>query len=433
MNTRAIAAEVLARVVGGGDSLPAALEAVPAALGEHDRAFVQALCYGVLRWYWRLDRVLAALTRKPVKDLRLRMLALLGLYQLKYLRVKPHAAVAETVAAAGAKPWAKAFLNGVLRAYQREQARLDAAAEADEVGEFAHPPWLIAMLRRDWPSDYRALLRANNEPPPLTLRVNRLRTSRAAYLAELAAAGFDGWPVGVGDTAVCLSTPVPVDRLPGFAEGRVSVQDAAAQLAAPLLELAAGQRVLEVGAAPGGKTLHILESCPDLAALMAIDIAPERAAKIHANLARAGLASAATVTVADATRPETWWDGRPFDRILLDAPCSATGVIRRHPDIKVLRKPADIAELARLQRRLLEAVWPTLAVGGLLLYVTCSVLRQENHAQIAAFLADHPEARERVIEADFGMPVDHGRQVLTGEGTMDGFYYARLEKLSACA
>lgn len=431
LNTRSIAAEVLVQVIGEGKILSLALESSLSRIPkENDRAFVQALCYGVLRWYWRLDRVLAALTRKPIKDLEVRLLALLGLYQLSYMRVKPHAAVAETVSAVGAKSWAKPLLNGILRSYQREQARLDAEIDAQEAAAVAHPEWLVGKLKKNWPAHYTDLLNRNNEAPPLALRVNRLRESRAAYLARLAEAGIQAHPAEVCESAVIVESPVPVEKLPGFAEGRVSVQDTAAQLAAPLLDVAAGQRVLDVCAAPGGKTVHILESGAELQELVAVDIAPERTAKIRENLAREGLA--ATVVAADATRPETWWDGRLFDRILVDAPCSATGVIRRHPDIKVLRKPEDIAELADLQRRILAAVWPMLAPGGRLLYATCSVLRQENETQIGEFLSSHPDARELAIEAEWGIKVSHGRQILTGELGMDGFYYALLEKPRSC-
>jgi 16S rRNA (cytosine967-C5)-methyltransferase len=432
LNTRAIAAEILVQVVGEGKILNLALDSVlPNLPRDKDRAFVQALCYGVLRWYFRLDRILAALTRKPIKDLDVRMLALLGLYQLRSMRVKPHAAVAETVAAAGARSWAKPLLNGVLRSYQREQARLEAEADANEGTATAHPDWLVGMLKKDWPDDYAELLRRNNDAPPLVLRVNRRRQSRDAYLAVLAEAGISAGSWGIAADAVIVETPVPVERLPGFAEGRVSVQDTAAQLAAPLLDLQPGQRVLDVCAAPGGKTLHILESCLGLQELVAVDIAPERTARIRDNLERAGLA--ATLITADATRPDTWWDGRPFDRILLDAPCSATGVIRRHPDIKVLRQPSDIHELVELQRGILEAAWTLLGAGGQLLYATCSVLRRENERRIGEFLAAHPEARELSIEAGWGRAVSHGRQILAGDSGMDGFFYARLEKLPTCA
>lgn len=426
-NSRALAADVLVQVVGQQKTLTQALESVlPKIPRENDRAFVQALCYGVMRRYWRLDYLLGLLTRKPIKDLDLRMLALLGLYQLKYMRVKPHAAVAETVSAARRKAWAKPLLNGILRTYLREQPELEARIEENETAAEAHPEWLASEIRRDWPDRHAEILRQNNLAPPLVLRVNRLAISPVAYLEQLAQAGIPAHASPVSDSAVILENPMPVENLPGFAKGWISVQDGAAQLAAPLLALKPGLRVLDVCAAPGGKLMHILETCPALKDVVAIDIAPERVARIHENLARAGLN--AKVLAADAADPKSWWDGQAFDRILLDAPCSATGVIRRHPDIKVLRKPGDLAALLALQRRILDAAWPMLTPGGLLLYATCSILRQENEASIAEFLGNHPDAREIPIEATWGIAVSHGRQILTGDQGMDGFYYALIAK-----
>lgn len=426
-NSRAVAADVLVQVVGERKTLNHVLEsALPKIPRENDRAFVQALCYGVMRWYWRLDYLLGQLTRKRVKELDIRMLAMLGLYQLKYTRVKPYAAVTETVSAAGRKAWAKPLLNGILRTYLREQATLEARSEVKEAIAEAHPEWLASALQRDWPDRYSETLRQNNLAPPMVLRVNRQAITRAAYLDQLARAGISAYASPIGDTAVVLESPMPVENLPGFAKGWVSVQDAAAQLAAPLLELEPGLRVLDVCAAPGGKLMHILEVCPDLKDAVAVDVSAERVARIHDNLARAGLS--AEVLTADATDPNVWWDGRLFDRILLDAPCSATGVIRRHPDIKVLRTPDDLVELQDLQRRILDAVWPLLAPGGILLYVTCSALRQENEVRIAEFLKTRSDALDVPIEATWGEAVSHGRQILTGDQGMDGFYYARIAK-----
>jgi len=426
-NSRAFAADVLVQVVGEQKTLTFALESIlPKIPRENDRAFVQALCYGVMRWYWRLDYLLGLLTRKPIKDLDLRMLALLGLYQLKYTRVKPHAAVAETVSAARRKAWAKPLLNGILRTYLREQPTLETRLEEKAAVAEAHPEWLVSELQRDWPDRYAEILRQNNLAPPLVLRVNRLAISREDYLEQLAQGGIPASASPVGESGVVLESPMPVEGLPGFAKGWISVQDGAAQLAAPLLELKPGLRVLDVCAAPGGKLMHILEACPDLKDVVAIDISPERVARIHDNLARAGLN--AKVLAADAANPEAWWDGQAFDRILLDAPCSATGVIRRHPDIKVLRKPGDLAGLLESQRRILDAAWSMLAPGGLLLYATCSILRQENEVRIAEFLKTHSDAVDAPIEAAWGEAVSHGRQILTGDRGMDGFYYARIAK-----
>lgn len=432
MNTRALAAEILVEVVRDRTSLSAALEAnLPAIPAASDRAFVQALAYGVLRWYWRLDKVLTRLTRKPVKDERVRMLALLGLFQLRYTRVKPHAAVGETVAAAGPSTWAKPLLNGVLRTYQREQDAIEAHIEAYEASAFAHPAWLAERFKMDWPDAYRMLLSENNAPPPLTLRINRLQMSRAECLALMAEQGIAATPSKFSESAVTLDQPIPVEQIPGFGTGAVSVQDAAAQLSAGLLSLAPGQRVLDLCAAPGGKTAHILETCPALGELVAVDQSAERMTRVRDNLDRIGLT--ATLVTADALALSAWWDGWPFDRILLDAPCSATGVIRRHPDIKVLRQSADLQALAKTQQQMLDRAWTLLAPGGQLVYATCSVIRAENEGNIARFLAEHHDARELPIAANWGVPAAHGRQILTGAGGMDGFYYASLEKREAGA
>ncbi len=432
MNTRSLAADILVQTLQDGKSLTAAMEPALTNLPESsDRAFVQALCYGVMRWYWRLDRLLSLLTRKPIKDERVRVLALLGLYQLQFMRVKPHAAVGETVAAAGTRTWAKPLLNGVLRTYQRERESLDKQVIEHGPSAHAHPVWLYERLEKDWSADALALMHQNNEPPPLTLRVNRLKHSREAYLARLEAQKIAATASVACDSAITLENPLPVEAIPGFSTGDVSVQDAAAQLAAGLLNLEQGQRVLDLCAAPGGKTAHILERCPDISELVAVDISGERLIRVQENLDRIGLA--ATLLAADAIQPSEWWDQRPYDRILVDAPCSATGAIRRHPDIKVLRKPSDIQELSQTQQLILKSAWSMLAEGGQLLYATCSVLRAENEETIARFLRDHGDAREIPLDTDWGIAVSHGRQILTGMANMDGFYYARLEKIGADA
>jgi 16S rRNA (cytosine967-C5)-methyltransferase len=424
-----LAADVLSRVVGEGKSLTDALdEILPKIPRDIDRALVRALCFGVARWYHRLDFILGRLVAKPIRDTEVRLLALLGLYQLEYTRVKPHAAVSETVSALGGKIWAKPLLNAVLRRFQRERDGLLVLADADECAAFSHPAWLIGKTRKSWPEQCEAILHQANRQPPLTLRVNRRIASRTDYLLALGQAGIMAHPCRFAESAVTLQSPLAVQNLPGFAQGGVSVQDEAAQLAAGLLCLNKGQRVLDVCAAPGGKTLHILESRADMGEVVALDIAAGRLRRIDANLARAGVA--ATVVCGDALEPGGWWDGRPFDRILLDAPCSATGVIRRHPDIKLLRRPEDIPRLVDLQRRILYRVWPLLTVGGLMVYATCSVLKEENEHQIAGFLRDHADAAERPIEAEWGSPRQPGRQILSGEDGMDGFYYACLAKLN---
>lgn len=430
MDTRAAAAKALAEVFVAGRSLSTVLPPALAALPARERGLAQELCYGALRFGPRLEFLLARLLRKPLrdKDADIHALLLCGLYQLLYTRVPPYAAVAGTVAAARRlnKPWAVALVNAVLRSFQKDGAALLAQADADEVAACAHPAWLIDALRRGRPDDWRAIVAANNERAPMGLRVNLRRGSRDAYLAALAAAGIEAAPCAHNDSGVVLARPREVDELPGFAAGHVSVQDGAAQLAAALLDAQPGERVLDACAAPGGKTAHLLEREPSLGALVAVDHDAARMTRVRDNLTRLGLD--AHLIVADAAAPATWWDGVPFDRILLDAPCAGIGVIRRHPDIKYLRRPADIAALAATQARLLAALWPLLRAGGKLVYATCSVLPEENEAQIRQFLAAQADAEEQPIAAAWGRPLAHGRWILPGEEGMDGFYYACLRK-----
>lgn len=424
MNLRKVAAQVLCAVLKDGQSLTAALDFALEKLDDSkDRAFVQALCYGVLRDYHRLDSLLDLLLAKPLrnKDTDIKALMLIGLYQLRTMRVKTHAAVSETVAAVGKKSWAKAVINGVLRQYLREQQVLDGKADSHD----SHPEWLRARIRQDWEQQADEIIRQNNLPPPMVLRVNLAKTARENYCSLLNEQGIESEIVTSCQTALRLKQPVSVDLLPHFNDGWVSVQDSAAQLAASLLKLEARQRVLDICAAPGGKTAAMLEIQPDLK-MTAIDIDAGRLERVSNNLQRLGLP--ATVIVGDAARPSDWWDEQPFERILLDAPCSALGVIRRHPDIKVLRREEDIAALAKLQSDILEASWPLLAKGGILLYATCSILRQENELQIARFLKNHADAFEIPVEADWGLARPVGRQILTGDDGMDGFYYARIGK-----
>jgi len=434
VNTRLVAARVLSRVLQDGQSLTAALDnAFLSIESSKDRAFIQALCYGVCRQYHRLDFILSQLLDKPLKDTDVKALALVGLYQLKFMRVKPHAAVSETVLAARKKPWAKSLINAVLRTYLREQEGLEHKADKCQVAALSHPDWLIKQIEQDWPEQALNIFLENNQQPPMVLRVNLAKTSREDYLQLLTGQDIAAEAVSFCRSAIRLDKPVPVDMLPGFSDGLVSVQDTAAQLAAGLLDVRPGHRVLDVCAAPGGKTAHILESQPQLKELVAVDIDESRMQRISENLQRLNLR--ATLVVGDAANPASWWDGKPFDRILLDAPCSALGVIRRHPDIKLLRRAEDIGQLQALQKNILQAVWPLLAPGGLMLYATCSILKQENEQQVQAFLAEHSDAVElplfpgsSVGTTDWGLNGACGRQILTGESAMDGFYYACISK-----
>jgi 16S rRNA (cytosine967-C5)-methyltransferase len=348
--------------------------------------------------------------------------------------VKDYAAVSETVAAAEhlKKPWAKNLINACLRSYLRDKDMALETVDRDPVSRYSHPAWLLAALKKTWPDHWRAIVDADNKNPPMSLRVNLRKTSRELYLDELTRHGITAEPAKLTDCGLTLGQPLPVAMLPGFAEGLVSVQDIAAQWAAILLDVQPGARVLDACAAPGGKTGHLLERYGDIDELVAVDKDPNRTALIDANLQRLGLT--ATLVTGDATVPQQWWDGSRFDRILVDAPCSATGVIRRHPDIKVHRTAADISAQAQRQAVILDRSWPLLETGGKLLYATCSVMAEENERQIESFLARHPEAiavplaASAAAQPQFGIPRPVGRQILPGDGGMDGFYYALLQK-----
>jgi 16S rRNA (cytosine967-C5)-methyltransferase len=430
MNARGRAARLLVQVVNDGHSLTNALARQPPGLDLQQQRMVQELAYGTLRWYYRLVAVLDRLLKKPLKrrDSDVRCLLLVGLYQLSHTRVPSHVAVHETVEASRelGKDWAAGLVNAVLRNYQRQTAALSAAVDASDVARYAHPEWLIRQLQTDWPDNWEAILHAGNQRPPFSLRVNQRNSGRDAYLEQLRKQDINARLLSHTTQGVLLESPLPVTSLPGFAEGMVSVQDAAAQQAAELLDLRSGQHVLDACAAPGGKTAHILETEPTLASLTVVDIDAHRTGLIEDNLARLGLA--ADLRVGDVATPDSWWDGRPFDRILLDVPCSATGVIRRHPDIKLLRRQADISALLARQAGLLEAVWPLLSAGGMLLYSTCSVLAVENEQQVDRFLSGCPEAADVTPEVPWGRATGHGRQVFPGEDDMDGFFYACLHK-----
>jgi 16S rRNA (cytosine967-C5)-methyltransferase len=437
---RAAAARVVHSVIGEGRNLDDALAAGRAGLPPRAHAELQAWCYGALRWWPRIACQLAALSARPLEDMDPLARALLGvaLFQIQHSPIPPHAVVDESVAATRLLGCTRAsgFVNALLRRYIRERVGIDARALATPAGRFAHPDWLIECIRNDWPDDYARMLDANNEHPPLWLRVNERKIEVDDYLRALNDAGLDAQRAARIPTALRLEKAVGVDAIPGFAEGKVSVQDAGAQLAAPMLDARSGQRVLDACAAPGGKTCHIAERTADLATLLAIDRDAERVELIRGNLDRLGLSAA--LAVGDATKPAQWWDGRPFDRILLDVPCSATGVVRRHPDIKILRRPEDIPAFARLQTQLLSALWPLLVPGGRFVYASCSILSAENSRVIADFLAAQPQARvvlpdpalAGIGRARAGEP---GLYLLVGEAGTDGFYYACLEKTTTAA
>jgi 16S rRNA (cytosine967-C5)-methyltransferase len=408
-----------ARAIGaviGGRNLDAALAALK--LSATARPAVMDLAYGALRSHGRGDFFLARLVERPLADAVVRGLLLAALQRLEARPQDAHTTVDQAVTAAAelARGKYKSLVNGVLRNFLRRRDELVFAAAGDDVAHWQHPRWWLDRLQATYPANWQAIAAAGNQHPPMTLRVNARRTTTADFLAELARTDIAGRILD--QSAIRLDKPVPVDRLPGFAEGRVSVQDYGAQQAARLVDARPGMRVLDACAAPGGKTAHLLE-CTDLE-LTALDADAARAARIDDNLRRLGLA--AEVKVADCRDLAAWWDGRPFERILADVPCSASGVVRRHPDIKWLRRPGDIGGFAAAQVEILDALWRTLAPGGTMLYATCSLFAEENADQVAAFVARHPDALRLPTHNE-----KHEWQ-LTPDADQDGFFYARLAK-----
>lgn len=431
---RVCAARALAEVLQAEKSLATSVPRYSEGLGAKDQALLQELCFGVCRHQQQLALIAQQFLQKPFKskDCDIEALLYLGIYQLLYTRIPDHAAISATVEAAAKlkKVWAKGMLNGVLRNVQRGVAGFNAQPWADcDAYRYSHPQWFMDAVRAAWPEDWQQILEANNQHPPMTLRINRRYTTREQYLAALASRGIAAQATAFSSEGIQLQQPCSVQLLPDFAEGHVSVQDEAAQLSAHLLELAPGQRVLDACCAPGGKTCHILEREPQLREVVALDLDGKRMERVQENLKRLHLK--ATLTTADAAELATWWDQQPFTRILLDAPCSATGVIRRHPDIKLLRRAGDIAALAQLQLKLLCRLWQTLAPGGLLVYATCSVLPEENEQVVQRFVEQTEDAQHRVIDAAWGSERPFGRQLLPMSGAADGFYYALLYKSDA--
>ena len=428
-NIRALAAKSLERIAVDGWSLHDALSAEDTVLTARDQALLREIVYGVCRYYWQLDFFMAQLLSKPLKpnETLVKHLIYIGIYQLMFCRLPAYAAVAETVAASQMlqKAWATKFINAVLRQFQRQQEVLQAAVSQHPVAYYSHPEWLITSIQQAWPEEYQTILQANNQQAPLTLRVNRQQFTLAAYLEQLQQQGISATAHRDVPYGICLDQPLSVGELPQFWEGACSIQDGASQLVEALLDLQPQQRVLDACAAPGGKTTLLLEAQPGLH-VVAIEHNLKRLSKIQENLKRLKLS--ANIKHGDCLNPQAWWDQQLFDRILLDAPCSATGVIRRHPDIKLLRRKSDIALLAATQLAMLQALWPLLNVGGRLLYTTCSILPEENEAVIAAFLQEQTDAREVVISLPGAKSRTLGIQILPGEANMDGFYYALLER-----
>ncbi|MCP5163622.1 MAG: 16S rRNA (cytosine(967)-C(5))-methyltransferase RsmB [Pseudomonadales bacterium] len=427
LDARVAAARVIGEVIAGkslNQALPEHLQQV----SPRDRGLLQQLCYGTLRQQPKLHGVLQQLLARPLRDRDsdIQGLLLCGLYQLEGMRIPDHAAVAATVGATRAlhKPWAKGMVNAVLRRFLRERVAL--LANLDRAAAACHPAWLLEAIHCQWPEYADSIVAANNLQPPMTLRVNGRRGERQDYLRRLQAAGLGAVAGDLSPWSIRLAHPCDVAELPGFVEGEVSVQDEAAQLAAPLLQARPGDRVLDACAAPGGKSCHLLELCPDLGELVVADVDAARLGRVEENLLRLGLC--ATVLEADARRPPATLAPASFDRILVDAPCSATGVIRRHPDIKLLRRPGDIPALAAQQGQILQGLWPLLKPGGLLLYVTCSLLKEENDQVVSRFTGDSDDAAAMPLTVSWGEPAGCGRQLLPEAGGPDGLFFTLLQK-----
>lgn len=427
-NARSAAARAVASVMGGR-SLDDALTRADRGLTPGDKSLSRALSYGVLRDHGLLSDIVNQMLKAPMPG-EPEVLALIevGLFQLRSMRVSAHAAVSETVSACELieKPKFRGLINALLRRYQRESEALEATAMSRQTALFSCPPWLIEQVRRDWPDCWESILTAGNQQGPMTLRVNARKSSPTDYLHKLSLAGIKGALIPGVQDAILLESAVPVARLPAFDQGEVSVQDASAQLAVDLLELESGHRVLDACAAPGGKTCHMLERAD--VQVLAIDREAPRLPRLTESLRR--LSVKAETRACEAQRLADRWNGAKFDRILIDAPCSGTGVIRRHPDIKWLRRETDIAQLASEQSEILTSLWPLLATGGKLVYATCSIFSEEGDNVIQSFLRSEPGARLEKLDAEWGQSSRFGRRIAPG-GAFDGFYYACLRKPAA--
>ena len=426
-NLRATAAFAVHQVVFRGRQLPRTLERALAGYDSEDRGLVTEMTSGAVRWFWLLEHYLNILLDKPMQRKHQEILCLLyvGLYQLEFMNTPVYASVSETVNAASemGKPWARGLINAIMRKYLRIRDQLDVDEFPDHC-HYSHPAWMVDLIKQEWPQYWKDILQANNRRPKMTIRVNINKTNVPEYLDRLDNLGIAAAVDPSSPSAIELEHRTSIDNLPGFGEGVVSVQSVASQLTALSMDLAPGHRVLDACSAPGGKLLHMLEIQPDLDEVVAVDIDQTRTAEIVDNLNRANMN--ATVISADSSRPDDWWDGKPFDRILVDAPCSALGVISKHPDIKHHRKPEDIEQTAQRQGQLLEALLPLVKLNGKLLYSTCSILSRENDSQIENIVQNHRSYTCDSLPSTLGQSTRFGRQRLQGSAGGDGFYYAGL-------
>ncbi|VAW53433.1 16S rRNA (cytosine(967)-C(5))-methyltransferase [hydrothermal vent metagenome] len=405
---------------------------------KRDRGLANEIVNGVLRWRWQLEFFTSKLLAKALKkkDIDVQLILLMALYELKECRTPDYAIINDAVELSRkvGKKWAAGLVNAVLRRFTREKEVL-VESMRDGQAIYSHPRWILEKVKADWPKNWQQILDANNQRPAFWLRVNQKQYQSEDYQKLLTENDIESqisaFPNQVAASALKLSQGLDVRTLPGFADGAVSVQDVGAQLAAELLEVSGSKQVLDLCAAPGGKTCHLLERYDEIEKVIAVEIEESRVARVSENLQRLQFESRVELIVSDASEYQEWWSGEKFERILIDAPCSASGVIRRHPDIKTLRRESDITSLVEVQASILNAAWQMLAPGGELLYVTCSIFKDENQNQIQAFLSHNNNATETKIDADWGQVCEYGRQLLPGEFDADGFYYCRLKKLSA--
>jgi len=452
ISTIAATASIVHHLVKNELSLPECISEYQQKINSDDAPKIQAYCYNLLRRYELYQFIVDSLLDKPLKnkDKDIYHLIMSGVMLLNEGKLPAHAAINETVNVTkkSKKTWAKNLVNALLRRYQRDQTSLHDAANKNNASRYCCPDWLLKKIQQDYPENndgaenaphWKNILEANLLHPPMTLRVNQQKHSRKEYIKILVENNMPAHECPIAKHGVLLSQPVNIDKLPHFAQGSASVQDSAAQYCTELLNPQADETVLDACAAPGGKTLHLYESCPDIKQLTAIDISAKRLARIQENIERITPMQQHkfTLIAADASKTKSWWDEKQFDRILLDAPCSATGVIRRHPDIKRLRKASHIDALRLTQQDLLIHLWPTLKKGGMLLYATCSILPEENSQQIKAFLASHNDAQNVGFDVSWGQTCEFGRQLLPSlhtdkntenKGNSDGFYYCLLQK-----
>lgn len=430
-SAREIVTRVLTDVISNRKHLDTSLAIYLTTIDDvRTKSLVQEISYGVMRWYYQLDSILNLLISKPLKnkDTDLKVLLLSGIYQIKFLRTPDYATINESVETSKAigKPWATKLINAILRRYQREQSEIEKKISDYDVSHFAFPAWLLNKIADQWPEHWQTILTASNQHPPMHLRLNTQIQSGESYLKLLKSNGINATLSTVSKTGILLNKAMNVEDIPGFIKGNISVQDTGAQLAAPLLDCLPGHRVLDACAAPGGKTGNLLERYPKMSELVAIDVDEKRVKLVTENLRR--LNKRATIIKADIMDLNAWWDGMSFDRILLDAPCSASGIIRRHPDIKYLRTKEQIPMLLKTQKSLLETLWQVLNIRGKLLYCTCSIFKEECSEQIAQFINQYNNARLLPIDAYSGVNTNYGHQILPGMDESDGFFYSLLEK-----